>query len=143
MSITLPALNEWEFRRLFEARAMIQTDPIRRQRSRPLLARLRAGDHREIPAADLAVACLIGGTHENQRRRVREVVEWCRREGYRVCANGQGYWLARDAEEWARYREHVKSGAKGSFARVRDNQAAVVDRCSGQGKLFETRPIAY
>jgi len=76
---------------------------------------------------------------ENQRREVRKLVAELRDAGHRVCECNTGYWLARDAEEWAGYLESVKACARYTFVRERQVREAVVDTMAGQGLLFETR----
>ena len=115
--------------------AIVQTVAVRQQRLWPLVKHLLANRDRIVPAAELAGAIGIRGNHENGRRRVREVVEYGRREGYEICANRQGYWLA-EPGEWSRYLEHLRSKAKGGFVRVRRQATAATERRASQGKLF-------
>ena len=93
-----------------------------------------------IAARTLADKCRIGGSCETRRRRIRKAVQAARDAGARVCADGDGYWLARNAGEWHEYLEAVKRGARFKFVRVRRTQEAVTDRLAGQGKLFEAEP---
>ncbi|HEB79763.1 MAG TPA: hypothetical protein ENI79_04740 [Rhodospirillales bacterium] len=87
-------------------------------------------------AIDLAARLLIHGAHETKRRRVRELVRGARRRGMRVCADGEGYWLARDPEEWQAYIACKKSGAKFEFKQIGDWTRAATDVGNEQGKLF-------
>lgn len=78
---------------------------------------------------------------ENQRREVRKLIAEIREAGHRVCECNSGYWLARDAAEWAEYQAAVTAKARFTFVRVRKVREAVVDRMAGQGGLFgDLRP---
>ena len=102
---------------------------------------LRRNSDRPVPAIELAQMLRIDGDRESKRRALRAVITDLRNDGYRVCAghdehgNG-GYWLAASHAEWAEYLAAVKAKAKYTFALVRKRQEAVIDRESGQGKLF-------
>lgn len=93
-----------------------------------------------IAARALAERCQIGGNPENQRRRIREAVQAARNAGTRVCADADGYWIARNAGEWHDYLAALRSGARFSFVRVKIAETAVVERFAGQGRLFDAEP---
>lgn len=117
----------------------VQSRAVRQQRLQPVVQYLQ--DHRDriVPAVELAAICGLHGSRENRRRRIREVVEYGREHaGFEICANRDGYWLA-EPGEWLQYIAHQKTEAKGTFARVRRQTAAVSERRGGQGKLFEDR----
>jgi len=116
--------------------AVVQTKAIRQQRMGPLLRALRQHRNRAVPAAELAEALGIECDHETNRRRVREVVDYARLDGYQVCASNEGYWMSRNATEWREYRESQKRGARYRFMTLHKVQEAVVDRRTGQGLLF-------
>ena len=98
--------------------------------------------HGPMPAVDLARLCGIGGEHETQRRRIREAVDYGRTTlGMRICANGEGYWLADDGGEWGKFLESRRRGTVFRFVRDRRIREAVGDRVSGQGKLFDVSPV--
>jgi len=99
-------------------------------------------DDRPIKAREIAEACGIapGSGVEIRKRRVREAVAMLREKGAPVCANlDDGYWLARDAGEFTRWRESESKRAKFKFAELRRVAGAVADGAAGQGRLF-TRP---
>ena len=97
-----------------------------------------------LSAIYLAAAIGVAGNRENQRRRVREAMTYAREKlGQRICANGRGYWIARDATEWQQYQDAAGRGARFAFVSLRRRQAAVTERFSGQGLLFEVRPIGW
>lgn len=103
-----------------------------------LLSRPAAID--PIPAADLAFLCGITGGHETIRRRIREAVDYGRTtRGMRLCANGDGYWLARDGDEWESFLESRRRSTVFRFVHDRRIREAVGERISGQGMLFGTR----
>jgi len=94
-----------------------------------------------VSAVHLASFMDVKGGHESLRRRVREAVAHARKElGARICANGDGYWLARTHREWREYIDAVATKAKFQFVRMRQANEAVTDRIGEQGKLFETNP---
>jgi hypothetical protein len=91
----------------------------------------------EGPVSAAALASAIEGheawSHETRRRRVREAVDYGRTQmGMRICANGEGYWMARDAQEWAAFQEAQKRGAVFKFVRIAKAKAAASERISGQ-----------
>ncbi len=95
-----------------------------------------------VSAWGLAVICGIRGGHETMRRRIREAIDYGREKlGYRFCANGEGYWLARNAAEWGAFREARRRWGRFVFAKGRRGQEAVVDRENRQGMLFDLRPV--
>lgn len=113
------------------------------ERARKFIDLLSGG---ECPASARGVAFVLGltGNTEAQRRRIREAVELCRRRGLRVCANADGYWLARSNAEWADYKEARKSGARFEFVRIRKMAEAATAATGRQGLLFEKpRPWAF
>jgi len=105
---------------------------------RTIVARTRCGGE---PVAARVIASHLriapNTSVENQRREVRKLVAELREAGHRVCECNTGYWLARDADEWAAYLESVKAGARYQFVRERQVREAVVDRMGGQGVLFD------
>ena len=109
------------------------------------LARLPGCPHQgPVTAVDLAPRLWINATmsHESIRRRVREAVVHARETlGLRICANGDGYWLARSSREWQRYQEHAHSKARFAFVRARKRQERVTDRMNEQGMLFGRRQV--
>ena len=96
-------------------------------------------DHETRLAVRLGAMLGVGGDRENQRRVARDVVKYARNElGERICANlTVGYWLARSHTEWERYTAVVKARGVFEFVRVRRMDAAISERNSGQGMLFE------
>lgn len=97
------------------------------------------GGVRDLPcsASSLGTVLDIPGAHETRRRRVRELMETARETGHRVCANGEGYWLARSDAEWAAYTQARKSGARFEFVRLRRMATAATEAANRQGRLFE------
>ena len=93
------------------------------------------GEDGPVSAASLAVH-LKGHEnwgHETRRRRVREAVEYGREHlGMRICANGAGYWMARDHDEWAQFQESQKRGAVFKFVRIAKSHQAATERISRQ-----------
>ena len=90
-----------------------------------------------LSAAELAGGLgLVRMGHETRRRRVREAIEEAREDGVRICANGDGYWLARSAAEWRDYLESRKSGARFEFVRAGRMAAAATEAGSGQMLLI-------
>ncbi len=94
-------------------------------------------------AVMLAIQVGIFGQRESIRRRVRTVIKHARESlGERICAgqgNGKaGYWLARDADEWAAYQASRKAKAVFQFADLAKQKRAITDRMNGQGRLFDT-----
>ena len=125
------------------------TRPVREQRKRALLKKLREPPARPLTAIVLAKACQILGSRETRRRAVRKLVEMLREDGHCVCAGkgfdgeGTGYWLARDYGEWDRYRKARRSAAIFEFVTLRKMTEAARERSGRQGKLFETAPLGY
>jgi hypothetical protein len=102
----------------------------------------RHPDAGPAPAVTLAKACGIKGSHETARRRIREAIEFARQKmGIRFCANGDGYWIARDAGEWGRFRESQKARTVFRFVRAAECQRAVTERMNRQGRLFDLGPV--
>ena len=99
-------------------------------------------DDRPLTASEIveALGIAAGWNWEARRREVRELVITLRQAGHRVCAYHAGYWLARDAAEWAEYLEHRKRGARFEFVTVRQMTEAATDRGNEQRQLFETAP---
>ena len=98
-----------------------------------------------VPARKLAPALEVPGRDtESRRRRVRDVVEAARSKpfGFRICANSEGYWLARDEHEWAAYEAARETKARFEFVRVRNMRQAAGERTSGQGMLLDVSPSA-
>ncbi len=122
-----------------------ETRPIRRARLSAVLACLRLYGDRPVPAIELATACqAVGRSRETKRRRVRELIQELREDGFEICAGFDrdaprdhelGYWLARGPEEWRRYLESRRGGARFQFAAVRRMHEAAVDRISGQSRF--------
>ena len=95
-----------------------------------------------MPAAGLAFLCKIGGGHETVRRRIREAVDYGRTMlGMRLCANGEGYWLARNGSEWESFLESRRRSTVFRFVHDRRIREAVGERIGGQGKLFDVSPV--
>ncbi len=119
-----------------------EADKVHRQRLHAVMCRLEknrdAGTPRPLRAVELAVAAGVKGSHENQRRRARELIAELHETGTRICAcTGHpdvcGYWLARGDGEWKAYCEARRSKARYEFAIVRDAQQAAGERQRGQG----------
>jgi hypothetical protein len=92
------------------------------------------------PISAAVIAASFGGNplaHEVARRRVREIVASLREDGQRICANGDGYWIARDDGEWKRYCESRAAQAKFEFVVLRTMKQAANDKRTGQEKLFD------
>lgn len=94
--------------------------------------------HGPIAAVELAEAMNFRtDNRETLRRRVREAVEFARETlGVRICANDQGYWIARNAAEWAAYLNARKAGLRFAFAAIGTAQRAAVEALAEQGSLF-------
>lgn len=116
-----------------------ETKCTRGQRLDALRAYLGAHRDRPVPAAELAEHLLYVGSHETRRRQVRRLVEEARNSAHalRICANGEGYWLARTAAEWDEYLESRRANARFEFVRVKRAREAVVNTYDGTGTLFE------
>jgi len=102
-----------------------------------------------VTARTLAAICNVTGDVQTQRRKVREVVRHCRTiNGTRICATTgkpgteAGYWMARDAAEWAAYMNARREHAVFTFVEVKRVQEAAREQRSGQQKLFETQTLA-
>ena len=124
---------------------MLRTEkkPVIQQRADALVKALANPrlEGRRLTAS--ALAPLLGVWHghaESKRRRVREAAT-CAREvlGHPICADDGGYWIARNAAEFAAYQEAIRKGLKFKFVHLRNTKAAVIDRKNEQGKLFDTR----
>lgn len=107
-----------------------------------LLCELERTPDEARSAADLAAFLGFGGqSRENARRSVREVATWAReRAGLRICADGEGYWLAQSATEWELYLDARRLKARFGFADAKKIRTAVIDAANRQGRLFETKP---
>ena len=118
------------------------SDKVMAYRARTIAGYLTAGAASgPVTAKALATVCGIDGGYETQRRRIREAVKHGREKlGYRFCADADGYWLARNAAEWAKFREARVAKQRFGFVRDARCQRAVTERLDGQGMLFETRP---
>ncbi len=120
------------------------SDKVLAKRARRIYAYLYGRDHGPVSAITLAELLRLspGLQRETLRRRVREAVDCGREElGFRICANGQRYWLARDARKWAAFREARKAKRRFGFVRDRQCQQAVTERFNKQGLLFDMGPI--
>ena len=95
--------------------------------------------HSIMPISAIALAdyAEIGGNREARRRGIRLLVRALRERGYPICANNDGYWLARHGGEWSDYTATRRAGAVFAFVDIRTADQAVSDRASGQGALFE------
>ncbi len=93
-------------------------------------------DERPVSARQLAAELCIVGNAEVVKRRIREAVEYAREHGHMVCANGEGYWLARDAAEYTAYEETRTARTKFEFVRRKKRRKAVSERNTGQQVLF-------
>ncbi len=91
-----------------------------------------------LTAVELAMELrLTRMSHETMRRRIRDAVKYAREtNGERICADGDGYWMARSAQEWADYKAAVGHGVRYRFVAVKRAQAAVTHRMNGQAMLF-------
>ncbi len=98
-------------------------------------------DERPVSARQLAADLHIVGNAEVVKRRIREAVEYAREHGHMVCANGEGYWLARDAAEYAAYEETRMARTKFEFVRRKKRRKAVSERNTKQGMLFNVDPV--
>ncbi len=77
-----------------------------------------------------------GKDAEVLRRRVREAAAYAREVlGEMVCANGDGYWLAREAAEYTMYEEHRRANTRFAFVAAKKRRRAVSEKNTGQ-KLF-------
>ncbi|MCO6436529.1 MAG: hypothetical protein J5J06_05530 [Phycisphaerae bacterium] len=119
-----------------------RSDSTLNERVKVLLSTLARVSNRPVTAIELAEAMNITGTHESRRRRVRETARYAREcLGHRVCAGSGasddcGYWMARDADEWASYLEAARNGARFRFAGIARAKRAVVERMGKQQRLF-------
>ena len=108
----------------------------------------RLGTPRPLLAVELAEHAGIHGNHENQRRRVREVIAELHSTGSRICTStGRpedcGCWFARDDAEWADFKAAKRAAARFAFARIRNMAVAANERQSGQTKLFDENRTAW
>ena len=119
------------------------SEKVMRERAKACERYLRMhGEAGPVAAVTLAGVCGIHGKRETVRRRIREAIDHGRQElGIRFCANGDGYWLARDANEWAAFRQSQKAKTVFKFVRAAKCQRAVTEAFNEQGKLFETAPF--
>ena len=107
--------------------------------------RLRAGDDpRPVRAAAIAryLGAWPGQKHETQRRRVRELVEELRRDGFAIAADGRGYWRAttpQDIEAHNRFLRRMGLEHLANASQMTRSPAA--DGAAGQSFLFDmSRP---
>jgi hypothetical protein len=88
-------------------------------------------------AVEIAGKLHLDGSHETQRRHVREIISELRNRAHWIVANlTSGYWLTTDPTLWADWCQNKMIDAKriiGDAARRR--QSALQDR-NGQGMLF-------
>lgn len=93
-----------------------------------------------ITAIEMADIVEIDGTHEHKRRAIRKHVHELRKHrNLMVCSSSaDGYWIARDAAEYAAWQEAERRKEIFRWAEMKKNLDAVTDERSGQGKLFET-----
>jgi len=93
-----------------------------------------------IVAADLARRFGLGGCRETQRRHVRAIIEYLRKESgcWIVGLNPEGYFLTKDRHIWRDYNEGRSITAKRIFAEVHKRKRMLQDR-TGQGFLFGQR----
>ena len=111
--------------------------------------RARRGGH-EGPAAPLAaidianhVGIRVGSDHESKRRGVRRIIDRLRDNGFRICADNEGYWLARDDAEWHAYQESRRRGARFEFVKIARMQRAANEVRSGQSLLPGENAMAW
>lgn len=89
-----------------------------------------------VTARELAKPIGARGNREARRRRVREAAAYAREVlGEMVCANGDGYWLARDVAEYTMYEEHRRANTRFAFVAAKKRRRAVSEKNTGQ-KLF-------
>ena len=93
-----------------------------------------------IVAADLAARLGLSGSRESQRRHVRAIIEYLRKESgcWIVGLNPEGYFLTKDRQLWRDYNEGRSITAKRIFAEVHKRKRMIQDR-TGQGFLFGQR----
>ena len=110
-------------------------------RKKQLLRYLQGGTNRPVGAEELAAVLQIGGkTRDLRTRPVRALIRELRnQDGHCICADCHptegGYWMARSDDEWHRYKEARRSGARYEFVMVRRMAEASRDRRSGQMRL--------
>jgi len=107
--------------------------------------RIELDADRPIPAIKLAnwVGVRVGSHDESKRKGVRNVIEQLRLQGWRICADGEGYWIARDDAEWHAYQEARKTQAKFTFARVSQMKKAANEASSQQALLPDESGLAW
>lgn len=114
------------------------------ERARAIVTRLErmaaTDEPRPIAAITLAEMLDIRGNRENKRRRVREAVEHARTDetiAARICADRDGYWLARNGSEWAEFLAATRAKTVFRFVQISRAARAVWERVGGQWKLFD------
>ena len=91
-----------------------------------------------VAARDVGETLGLAGDVQSVRRFVREIVKHARQTcGVRVCADFEGYWLARGPDEWAGYLAAKAADARFKFVGIKRAKEAVVARMNDQPTLFE------
>lgn len=93
-----------------------------------------------IVAAGLAKRLRLHGVRETQRRHVRAIIEYLRKENgsWIVGLNPKGYFLTKDHQLWRDYLDGRQIDAKRIFAEVHKRKRILADS-QGQGVLFDLR----
>lgn len=96
-------------------------------------------DNRPLCAIDIADKLNLSPNRKREirRRDVRFLATELRNAGHRVCANGDGYWLARSQSEYEEYLAAMNSRAVMRFVESRKRRDMTRDENWGQGVLFE------
>jgi len=142
---------------------MEETDKVYQVRMHAVISKLERNRDEVITGAELATWAGFHCSHETNRRRIREIIAELREQGYRICAGMRrpesrnaetpkrrnartgdegtdaieiGYWIARDATEWAAYLESLRTKARFEFVKLRTMREAATDKGAGQTTLF-------
>ncbi len=91
-----------------------------------------------IVAAKLAEKLRLAGSRESQRRHVRALVKYLRKNGSHIVATlTDGYWLTKEDDIWRDYLEGKAIDAKRILGETYKRKKIAGSK--GQGLLFETR----
>ena len=115
------------------------TKTVMKMRMKACVQYLMAHRDHAVAASEIATALQImaeGGDTEAKRRTVRTIVKLLRDDGYAICADIHptegGYWLARNDQEWADYKEARRRKARFGFVAVARMATASQERRDGQ-----------
>lgn len=79
------------------------------------------------------IADLIGTTPD----RVKKIIQYARKQGFRICSGSDGYWIAKDEQEIQSFLKSMQNQAIKRFATIKAMNDSLKE-CDGQMSLSDT-----